>query len=197
MPWTVLLTGGLWGLRTAAQCEEMQLHVQRRDPEDPPETPSRLSTKGSILRQARNRVGTTLSASASLSGPGDGPRPPRMHVHLLPARPGLLAKGLSECSPASGLLAPSLTFISAPRARWGAASCMACGPEQPRRVTSPGPEHVLWALEPAGLPGGGDAWASQSAGSGIQQVWANPGLATRSWWPWSQRLPAAEWVVGG
>lgn len=149
--------------------------MHHNDPEDPPGSPKELSTNGSILPQTCHHVGTTLSASASLSGPGDRPRPLIMHAHLLPAPPGLLAKGLRKRSPASGLLAPSLTLISVPQARWGAASCMACGPEQPRRLTSPGPKNVPCSS--------GACWASWGRyGVGVSKCrLQNPTGVGKSW----------------
>lgn len=108
-PWTVLLTRGLCGLRTAPRCEEMQHYMQQHDLGDPQEASNQLPPKSIVLRQTRHHVGTALSASAFLSGPGDGPRPLLIYVRILPLPPGAWPR--ASCSWPAGPLADHMTKV--------------------------------------------------------------------------------------
>lgn len=103
-PWTVRLTGGLCGLRTAPWCEEMQRHLQQDDLGDPRGLTRPLPAKSRILRQACHHVGTGLWASAN----------PRPHPS---SSSGLLPRASANCSSCSWPPGPSLTLISVPQGK--------------------------------------------------------------------------------
>lgn len=128
-PWTVLLTRDLCGLRTAPRCEQVQHHMQGHDPGDPREASKQLPTQSSILRQTRHHVGIALSASAPPSGPWGWPQAsahPCPHPPTPTRTPG---QGLWPMLFGFRLADPLVDLDIVPHARWGAASCMACGPE--------------------------------------------------------------------
>lgn len=175
-PWAVLLTGDLCGLRTAPRCEQVQHHMQDYDPEDPREPSNQLPTQPTILRQTRHHVGTALSASAPPSGPW-GQSQASAHPHPHPPTPTQTpGQGLQPMLSCFWPADPLVDLDIVPHARWGAASCMACGPEWLLGGAFLLGQRVLCAaLKPTGFLGGGagvggEARWSRSAGCGTPQV---------------------------